>query len=317
MFIFSTSSLLERFESSSAISISNISEQKSDLPLFEYCIKSSYNTALDVDNTMKIDTIKNVLMNGCRLLDFELFYVNHVVEVAVSADKDNNTVITSKNSITLNDVFKCIITYAFSAPSPNPTDPLFIQLRIQTKDPIIYNEIGKIAEKYLKGLLFEEKVDGHTILNTLENKIVLIIDIMLSPSYTKMSYYPECVRNNAGMMVQSSTCFHLSNYINIESGSHTLSAFTYSNMRRQSVNPLVVENSQSPMTKTQILRLIVPDNNSYKNPTWSTYVLDHGVQFILYRFYIKDNALKEYEELFEINKSAFVPFVDCMYSVKE
>jgi hypothetical protein len=315
LYVFSTPSILERFESTG---ISNIQEEKNGLPLFEYCIKSSYNTAMDGNNTMSVDTIKKILMNGCRLLDFELFYVDNVVEVAVSADKHNDTTITSKNSITLNDVFKCIITNAFSAPSPNPSDPLFIQLRIQAKDSVIYNEIGKIVDKYLKGLLFVGKVDGHTILSTLSNKIVLIIDITLSPSYAKLSYYPGCVRNESGAMVHSPTCFHLSNYVNIESGSHRLSMFSYSNMQRQSTTPLVVLNSKSPITKTMTLRLIVPDDNGeYKNPNSMKYVIDYGVQFVLNRFYINDSALKEYEEMFMKKKSAFVPFVDCIYSVEK
>lgn len=317
VFVFSAPSLLERFESSTG-SISNIAEQKSKLPLFEYCIKSSYNTALDKNNTVSVDTVKSVLSNGCRFLDFELFYVDKVVEVATSADKYNYTTITSKNAISLNDVFKCIIASAFSAPSPNPSDPLFIQLRVQAKDPVIYNEIGKIVDKYLSGLLFVGKVDGNTILKTLSNKIVLIIDITLSPSYAKMSHYPECVRNDNGEMVQSPTCFHLSKYINIESGSQRLSTFSYGNMQRQATTPLVVATSNTPMTKTLLLRIIVPDDiNENKNPNSSKYILEYGVQFILNRFYIKDTALKEYEEIFTKNNSAFVPFADCLYSIEK
>jgi hypothetical protein len=168
------------------------------------------------------------------------------MKLAVSAEKYNNdTTITSKNAITLNDVFQCIITTAFSAPSPNPSDSLFIQLRIQSKESHTYNKIGKIVQKYLTGLLFIGKVDGHTILDTLMNRIVLIIDITLSPSYATTSYYPGCAMENTdvSMVQSSSTCYHLSNYINIESGSHILSTFSYSNMHRQATTPLVVANS--------------------------------------------------------------------------
>ena len=56
--------------------IQSISKKYADLPLKEYCIKASYNTACS-GNYVSKDMIRHVLSRGCRFLDFEVFYIKH------------------------------------------------------------------------------------------------------------------------------------------------------------------------------------------------------------------------------------------------
>ena len=132
------------------------STNKVDLPLREYCIKSSYNSALS-GNYVSTDMIKYVLGRGCRFLDFEIFYINNNPCVAYSADPTFVT-ITSKNFITLNEALKTVIINGFSGPSPNANDPLFIHFRIKCQNPEIFNKIGMCVNNYLSSRLYDEKV---------------------------------------------------------------------------------------------------------------------------------------------------------------
>ena len=77
------------------------SSRNLNLPLREYCIKSSYNTALS-GKYVSTDMIKYVLTRGCRFLDFEIFYVDNGPCVAYSVDPTFVTV-TSKNTIKLSE----------------------------------------------------------------------------------------------------------------------------------------------------------------------------------------------------------------------
>ena len=184
-----------------------------NLPLREYCIKSSYNTALS-GNYVSTDMIKYVLSRGCRFLDFEIFYINNTPCVAYSTDPTFVT-ITSKNFITLNEALKTVIVNGFSGPSPNTNDPLFIHFRIKCQNPEIYNKIGNCVNNYLSSRLYDEKVNGSTQLNLLLGHIILIVDIQYAMDYKKIEYYPKC--NLTSSILSKNNCFDLSKYSNIDS----------------------------------------------------------------------------------------------------
>ena len=87
---------------------------------------------------------------GVRSLDFEIYMKDGecVVAVGPEAEKGKFVLKGSYNAILLESVFNTINTYAFSARTcPNPEDPLFINLRIKSNKPIVYE---KIAESILK-----------------------------------------------------------------------------------------------------------------------------------------------------------------------
>ena len=274
-----------------------------NLPLREYCIKSSYNTALS-GNYISTDMIKYVLGRGCRFLDFEIFYINNTPCVAYSADPTFVT-ITSKNFITLNEALKTIIVNGFTGPSPNANDPLFIHFRIKCQNPEIYNKIGMSVNNYLSSRLYNEKVTGSTQLNLLVGQVILIIDSNLSLDYKKIEYYPKCNLTNA--VLSKDNCFDLSKYSNMDSGTSELRIYDANYLNDQSITPPILINQEGDETDVSLLRIIVPNFTiNENNPSIHEFIQNYGVQFISNSFYKNDKNLIEYEKFFFDNKSAFV-----------
>ena len=281
-----------------------------DLPLKEYCIKSSYNTALS-GNYVSTDMIKDVLSRGCRFLDFEIFYINNYPCVAYSKDPTFVT-ITSKNFISLNEVLKTIIVNGFSGPSPNANDPLFIHFRIKSQNSEIYNKIGMSVNNYLSNRLYDGKINGSTQLNLLIGHIILIIDIELSSDYNKIDYYPHCSIESSTLSKKD--CFNLSKYSNIESGTKDLRIYDYDNLNDQSITPPVLINQESDETDISLFRIVIPNNknSNENNPLSRNFIENYGVQFVTNCFYKNDKNFIEYEKFFFDNKSAFVPFATAL-----
>jgi hypothetical protein len=279
-----------------------------NLDLCEYCIKSSYNTALS-GNYVSNEMIKYVLERGCRFLDFEIFYINNVPCVAYSKDPTFVT-ITSSNYITLNEALKMVIVNGFSGPSPNSEDPLFIQFRIKSTDSAIYNMIGMAVTNYLKSRLYEGPVNGTTSIKSLMGKIVLIIDKQIAPDYANSDNYPIC--NDI-----SGNCYNLSKFSNMESGGGNLRMYTYDNLLNQVITPPTILDSDKNDTDITLLRLVEPDIKDTSNPNNDNFILNYGVQFIANRFYVNDKNLIEYEKIFFDNKSAFVPYAKAIRYLHE
>jgi len=205
----------------------------------------------------------------------------------------------------LNQALEAVIVNAFSAPSPNLLDPIFIQLRIKSINPNIYNMIGMCIHNYLHNKLFSGPVDGNTKLNDLMGKIVLIIDKNISPDYANISNYPKC---SDGISDADNGCYNLSNMKNIESGTQVLRIYEYSNLSKQSITPPLITDTEDLNTDVTLFRLIKPSISDSNNPLCSDFISNYGVQFITNRFYILDNNLERYELFFFANHSAFVPF---------
>lgn len=264
-----------------------------NLPLREFCIKSSYNSAYS-GSYMGLDTIKYVLSRGCRFLDFELYFINNGACVGYSDDGYN---MLSKNTLTLSDTLGCVMSNAFSAPSPNLGDPLFVQLRIRSSDTSMYDEVSSAITSTIGPRLYTGKVDGNTMINDLMGKIVLIIDQKVSGDYAN---YPKCNAGDAG-------CVNLGTLTNMES--NTAPLFKYSNVQMMNLlsnPPTMMKNKQSDVV---VLRMTEPMASSETiNPNNAYLIQNYGTQIVENRFYVKDTALTKYEDFFRENKSALVPF---------
>ena len=99
---------------------------------------------------------------------------------------------TSKNTITLSEALQTVIMNGFSGPSPSIDDPIFIQFRIKSHNPLIYNLIGMAVNKYLVSKLYVGTVNGSTPLSSIMRKVVLIIDSQICPNYKSSEFYKIC-----------------------------------------------------------------------------------------------------------------------------
>jgi hypothetical protein len=274
------------------------------LPIREYCVKASYNSACS-GTYIGVDVLKYVLSRGCRYLDLEVYLVDNVPYVGFSTNPSDTTQnITSATTITLNDALTTINVFGFSSPAPNATDPLFINLRPQScgTDPNtsgMYKYIAGDITNTLMPKLINDKITGDTSIQTVMNKIVIVMDVVAAPEYAKEPL--------------------LKKLVNMESGGNVFRTETYKRMEKYPLSPPVVD--KKGKSNVAFFREVHPDSgdntNPVANPRYYKFVGDHGVQFVANRFYINDAALREYEDFFDNFETAFVSFSRGISFVKE
>lgn len=279
--------------------LQSIPKESAVLPLREYCIKSSYNSAV-TGSYINAQMVNHLLKRGCRLFDFEIFFINEdnkfIPVVGYTHDNKYN-IIESKNTVPLNEIFNLIMMNAFSEISPNRTDPVFINLRIKSNDTGIYSAIAKIIHSTIKPKIYNGKVSGDTILNELFDKIIIMVDKTIDRNYVKNA---ECDHTDLH-------CYDFNNYINMESGSENVNLFHFSSLIGQAYTPVLVKDDNVRTTVSNI-RMAIPDKTPItSNPEMKDYIVKYNCQIIAYMFYIIDNELNEYEEFFNTSRSSFVP----------
>jgi len=292
--------------------ITNTTDKMLSMPLNQVCIKASYNSAFDGKN-ISIDQLKYVMSKGCRFLDFELYfnekdkkiYVNYSTDPTYTTYINTNTS-TDVNSPSMAVSFNQIMTAINDSSvktsadgkntyvTPNPNDPLFVQLRIKTdfkkNDNSVYKAVADVLSNFTDEL-YKAQISGDIKLSDLKinskGKIIIVMDKSINPGY------PEDV---------------LSPYVNIVTGGTTWSSQQYSLFKNQKTTPPKIKDDFKTTNVTQ-LKLLMPDvdENSPNPQNPFSLIENYGVQAIAYKFYKRDMALDLYETIFAEYQSAFVP----------
>lgn len=279
-------------------SIQSMENKYAKLPIKDYCIKSSYNSAT-TGKTVNKKMIQYVLSRGCRFIDFEVFYIkkkdNFVPVVAESTDP-NFKIFNTDNDMNLEECFSTIIGNSFSNMSPNKKDPLFVHLRIKTKDTNCYAAVAKLIDSILKPKLHEGEVTKDTKLSEIMGKIVIVIDKTIHRDYKD---FAKCKSSDVN-------CFDISNYLNIESGSQNMNLFSLSQIEGQAKQPAMIKDDNVSTTSIAN-KVILPIDNSNDNPIMKKMILDYGSQIVAYRYNKVDGNLADCETFFNDNRGGIVP----------
>ena len=106
--------------------------------LRDYYVASSYNSCCAgdfQDDFVSTSPLREVIQQGVRVLDFALYQVGGDVVVG-AGPTDSDNIKGTYNSVPVggyDGVFSTINKFAFSAPCPNPTDPLILHFRVKSK----------------------------------------------------------------------------------------------------------------------------------------------------------------------------------------
>ncbi len=293
------------------------------LPLKELCIKASFNSASS-GNYISTDMLKYVINRGARYLDFEVFYISdngkedgHFKPMVATSTDPTFMVLSSENSVLLDTVLISAVANAFSMPCPNSDDPLFINLRIKSNNTDVYKAVASSIDQSIKGKIVTDsdpkaayildnvttqkskKITKNTLLSDIKGKVVLSIDKTIFPNYTN---YTRCD-------VSGVSCYDLTNYTNIHTGSEDMNLVLYNLL---SPVPTIQIKDDNVRTTVQTITVTTPDNlylinQSNNNPDFADCLLKYSCQIVPYRFYHNDTALEKYERFFNDNGSAFVP----------
>jgi len=261
-----------------------------DNALRDFYIRTAYNCCAigDFTNTfVDLCALENVLKQGARCLDFEIYAVDNQPVIAVSAS-DNVYFKQSFNYLTTNDVLNYINTYAFSgAMCPNPQDPLILHFRFKTDLVPIMNKFASDVQNILGDRLlnnnyndayFGKNLGGVPISNFMR-KIIISVNI----------HNKEVLKAEKLMKVT-----------NIESGSPFLRQ-----LRKHDVLYTPSSNELTDYNK-QNMSIAIPD------VTYSTENLpfhlcqEYGIQMIGMCYQNFDSNMELCAEFFGENNAAFV-----------
>jgi Phosphatidylinositol-specific phospholipase C, X domain len=289
--------------------ISNVDSVKyGNLPLREFCIKSSYNSAVSGQH-VSTDCLMTVLSRGCRFIDLEVYFISDDTSqgpyVAFTTDPTFTT-ISSQSKVSLSEMLNVLVRQAFSGIAPNQKDPIFLQIRMKTHNPALYNLVGMNIKKTLGGKLYPDPVSGATLLNDVMGKIILIMDKQTDPNYLDLSNYPNCT--GKGSDLSNNSCFILSKFANVESGGDTLNIATNQILTAQPYSPPAPSDDGSGKSTVVAWRIVEPDTMNTANAMDnSKLVKNYGAQILGYNFNQNDKNLQNYETFFRDNNAAMVP----------
>jgi hypothetical protein len=285
----------------------NVSSSYSKLPLMEFCIKGSYNSAL-TGNYINAEMLKYLLSRGCRFFDFEVFYIQdptsgiYSPQVAYSTDNKFVTIDT-KNSILLDNILSTLVANGFSSNiSPNSNDPLFINLRIKSNNHDVYSAVAKSVHFAISNKLYPKPVTQNTPIESLMGNIVLSVDKTIDYNYKN---FTSCKKNTP-------TCYDLTKFINIESGSSNMALNRYKNILSQNNISLQIQNDNlytNIKKLTNYINLVLPDvlPENAANPDIEDFIMNYACQIVPFKFYQLDNGLNKYETFFNDNNAGIVP----------
>uniref|UniRef100_A0A6C0I788 PI-PLC Y-box domain-containing protein n=1 Tax=viral metagenome TaxID=1070528 RepID=A0A6C0I788_9ZZZZ len=261
--------------------------------LRDYYIKTAYNCCSGGEyrnDYVTLCSLNNLLKQGVRGLDFEIYSINDKPVVATSTS-DNYHIKETFNSIDFSEILQNIINNAFSTSgAPNSGDPIIIHLRIKSENQKMYKNFAKILEKhndYLLGKTYSYENTknklitnfGATPISELMGKISIIVD-RSNPSFLECKEFYE--------------------YVNMTSDSIFMRELTFDNLQYSSdINELIEYNKQCMTIGT-------PNKGSNPANPSSVMMREMGCQMLAMKYQTIDTNLEENDIFFDENNSAFV-----------
>ena len=267
----------------------NENNAKYQLSLRDYYVKTAYN-ACSIgsfkNNFVDLCALKNVIKQGARCLDFEVYSIDNEPVVATSSI-DSYDVKETYNSIPFSAVLETISNYAFSGGTcPNPNDPLIIHLRVQSQNSVIYNKMANAFKDHLErrvmGKAYSYENQGNSFCNiplkTLKGKVIIIID-------------------KSNPMFEGTD---LDEYVNIASNSIFMRALRFNDVKlTHDMNELIEFNKKN---MTIVLPDLNPDDNNYS----ASLAMKYGCQLVALSFQNFDSNMEYYDSFFEQAGCAYV-----------
>lgn len=257
--------------------------------LKDYYIKTAYNCCSGGSyKNDYVDTcvLKNLLKQGVRALDFEIYSIGDQPVVATSTDS-SYYIKETFNSVSFSDVMTILVNNGFSgSTSPNPLDPIILHLRIKSTNLTMYNNFAKLFESndsLMLGKEYSFESDGvnfgSTKLTDLMGKIVVIVDKSNTTFMDSPDFYE---------------------YVNMTSNSVFMRSLVYYDIKYcPDINELIEANKFG-------MTFAMPDAGSNPPNPDPIVLMETGCQFLGMRYQLVDTYSETTEAVFDKNRSAFV-----------
>lgn len=296
-------------KSNEPVTISNMQDKFMDLPLREFIVKSSYNSAISGEYANQ-EMIRILLQRGVRLLDFEIYTDNNIEYVSFSKDNDftMNTSNEPADRLSFANAMSTVNAYSFIMPSPSPNDPLFVSLRIKNQlnnaeQKNVYKRIADIFKTSFPTRLYQDAagkaidVNSATPLRDIMGKVVIIFD-----TANKFSNYKNDCTDTAN------ACSEIYPFVNIPANvTSGLPIYNYDDITSK-IHKRVFPQGDGYGTDIDTFTMVAPPSDDViQIPPPINVIKSFFPQFLLYKFYIKNSNLEEYENIFNQANSSFVP----------
>jgi hypothetical protein len=268
----------------------NSSDSNCKYTFKDYYIKTAYNCCSP--GTYKNDyvstcALKDVLKQGVRGLDFEVFSMGDQPVVATST-VDSNYIKETYNYVPFSEVMNIITSYAFAtSTAPNSKDPIVMHIRFKSSNQKMFQNFANLIKNYDRFFLgpaysFEQNGTnfGNTPLLDLtkKNTIVLIVD-----------------KSNNSFM----DCKDFYEYVNMTSNSIFMRALHYYNVKN------TPDLSELQEFNKQNMSISMPDvGTDPPNPS-AIVCRETGCQMIAMMYQKNDTNLQENNAFFDKSGYAF------------
>jgi hypothetical protein len=258
----------------------------------DYYVKSAYNCCSGgnyKNDYVSMCTLKDLLKQGIRGLDFEIYSIDDQPVVATST-ADNYCVKETFNYINFSDIMKTIADNAFSTSgAPNPTDPIIFHLRIKSENQKMYQNFAKIFEKY-SDMLMGKQYSYETIKN---NTITNYGTTPLKELMGKVSIIVD--KSNTAFM----ECAEFYEYVNMTSNSIFMRELTFDEVKNTDINELIEFNKLG-------MTIGIPNPGSNPDNPSSVVLRETGCQLLAMRYQNIEANVEENDAFFNDKNSAFV-----------
>jgi hypothetical protein len=308
-------------------------------PLGSFFVKSSFHSAVDAAGNVSTDMVRYVLSRGYRFLDFAVAYTpqndSYNPEDAQNGSKGGPSTacvgylynsVSPISYIPLSKILDTIQTTAFTSPSPNPGDPVFIQIRpmkttgtpavaptgSDNSDSQLYTQI-QAALGILKRNKLARGVTKDTLLSTIMGKIVIVM--ASATTGINNEYIGLTLGSDDLSTITSGLLTHTSTTSNSTTDTSTkITTITYTNTSVPSASAAIRSSALVEIQPLTLSNSTLNDNERFstlinKLPANFTPMLACMPTTITQSVPILNNtktALGDYEELFSSSKSAFV-----------
>ena len=191
-------------------------------------------------------------------------------------------------------------------PSPSPNDPLFLSLRVKNKlsdQKDVYKRIADILNTTFPNRLYQDSsgkaidVNGSTPFKDIMGKSIVIFD-----TEGKISNYQEYCADD------KNTCSKIYPFVNIPANIATgLPIYNYNDVTTKYHERVLQQGDGFGTTINTFVMVAPPVDDIIQIPPPKEVINSSFPQFILYKFYIQNANLAEYEDIFNQANSSFVP----------
>ncbi len=169
------------------------------LLLRDFYIKSAYNccSISNFKNSfVDLCALKNCIKQGVRCFDVEIYSLNDEPIISTSSI-DNYHVKQTYNYITYVNFLKTLDSMGFSSTSPTQHDPLFIHMRVKSKNKVIFDKMAKYISAYcdnnkLLSPTYSNEYNGNNLgkvpIKDLMGKYIFMIE-RSNPLYTETKLF--------------------------------------------------------------------------------------------------------------------------------